>query len=204
MLLGLHAHGQGTVYFSNLGLGAYVIMDTPVTVGTTTYAIGSKAPPGTIFSIALYWSPYDPANPTRPDTPFSQVGPTGHLAIPGIYNVGIVTIPGITPPGGPAWFQVKGWDAGCGSTYEEALNHDGVISGTSSIFFLRTTGDPTIGGNPASLGIGNGGFGLIDGVGPGNPGLCVPEPSAVSMAFVAAAVLLLARARTRRRHPGRP
>src|SRR5712691_11845271 len=93
MLISLTAFGQGTVNFSNVGLGAFVIMGPPITVGTTTYAIGSKAPPGTVFSVALYWSPYDPANPTRPDTPFSQVGPTGHLVIAGVYNVGAVTIP---------------------------------------------------------------------------------------------------------------
>src|SRR5713226_3976022 len=84
MLLSHVAFGQGTVYFSNVSGGSDVVMGTPITVGTTSYAVGSKAPPGTIFSVALYWSPYDPANPNTPTAPFSQVGPTAHLVGPGI------------------------------------------------------------------------------------------------------------------------
>src|SRR5258708_1448826 len=190
MLLSLRAFGQGIVSFSNLGLGANVIMGIPITVGTTTYAIGSKAPPGTIFSVALYWSPFDPATPDGPATVFSQVGPTGHISpAAGVYNVGSVTIPGVTPPGGLAWLEVKGWATACGSTYEEALNRGDAILGNSSFFLLRT-GDPTIGGTPPSLGFGNGGLVLIGGVGGNQPSLCVPEPSAVALVFVGALVLL--------------
>src|SRR5258708_9604440 len=53
----LQLHGQGTVEFTNLGLGSDVVMGTPITVGTTPYAVGSKAPARTIFSLARYSSP---------------------------------------------------------------------------------------------------------------------------------------------------
>src|SRR5258708_22253490 len=108
-------------------------MGTPITVGTTAYAVGSKAPAGTIFSLALYWSPYDPASPNSPTAPFSQAGPTGHLVVPGIYVVGTVTIAGI-PLAGPVWLQVKGWATACGSTYEEAVLPRHHIAGTTALF----------------------------------------------------------------------
>src|SRR6266446_3261503 len=64
--------GQGTVNFSNVGLANSFVYDqtsTPV----------AKAPVGTTFSVALYWSPYDPTSPFGPDQPLVQVGPSGHI-----------------------------------------------------------------------------------------------------------------------------
>jgi len=80
------------------------------------------------------------------------VGPTGHIApLPGDYLVGVVTIPGITPPGGMAWFQVKAWETACGTTFEQAANHPGnLVIGESNLIDIRT-GDPTTGGTPPLL-----------------------------------------------------
>ncbi len=194
MVLSIRAFGQGTVYFTNLGLGSDVVMGHPITVGTTTYAVGSKAPPGTIFSVALYWSPYDPANPDRPTASFGQVGLTGQLALPGIYALGTVTIPRITPPGGSAWLQVKGWETACGSSFEQV---GAGLFGASAISLVQT-GDPTTGGSP----------GRLSGIGPivlnGDPTPCVAEPSSALLGFLGAAVLFCLRAETRSRQPGRP
>src|SRR5258708_3805277 len=142
MLLSLRAFGQSIVPFSTLGLGATVIMAIQIRVGTTTSVIGSKAPPEPTLSAALSGSPSAPPPPDGPATVFSQVGPTGHISpAAGVYNVGSVTIPGVTPPGGLAWLEVKGWATACGSTYDEALNRGDAILGNSSFFLLRP-GDP--------------------------------------------------------------
>src|SRR6266436_7978217 len=118
--LALQLHGQGTVYFSNIVFpAAPVIMGETITFGTNTYLLGTRAPAGTIFTVGLYFAPVDPANPTvRPDGSAFTVQATGQLGpLDGLYRVGTVTIPGISPPGGLAWLEVRAWETACGSTY---------------------------------------------------------------------------------------
>jgi hypothetical protein len=164
-------------------------MGVPFTVGTNSYNIGDKAPAGTTFSVALYFAPYDAANPVPPSPSiFTQVGASAFLAAAGVYSAGTRTA-NITPPGYFGWFQVKAWDTACGSTYEEAsANHGEFISGISSTILIRT-GDPTMGGSPGLL-TGIGPIYLADGVGGTNPGLCVPEPPAALVGLLASVVLL--------------
>jgi hypothetical protein len=98
----------------------------------------------------------------------------------------VVTIAGINPPGGLAWFQVKAWEAACGSTFEQAYAMGGAPFGVSSVIEIRT-GDPTTGGSPAWLT----GIGAIH-LGPFDPPFtdpCVPEPSAVLLGLLGAIVV---------------
>src|SRR6266699_5182997 len=97
MLLSPRALGQGTVNFSNVGLpNSFVYVYIP---GLPEV----KAPVGTSFSVALYWAPVDPLNPTVQPfaSAFTQQGPSVRIApFPGDYAGGVVSIAGISPPGG--------------------------------------------------------------------------------------------------------
>jgi len=184
MLASHQLHGQGTVNVSNLTLPGSFVYDQ-------RYGAPVKAPVGTTFSVALYWAPVDPFNPTfQPAaSAFTQQGPSGHIGpFPGDYAAGTVTILGITPPGGLAWLQVKAWETICGSTYEQAYGMPGASTGVSGIIDIPT-GDPTTGGNPAVL-VAIGPILVGGGVGTGIIDPCVPEPSAVLLGFLGALVLL--------------
>src|SRR6266581_3405733 len=138
----LQLHGQGTVDFFNNGLNAPVIDSTT----------GNNAVAGATFSVALYWSPYDPTSPTAPDRPFTQVGQSVHLGFPppappgsgtGYYQGGVVTAPGVVPPGGLGWFQVKAWETAYGISYEQAaaagpMNGRTALLGVSSSVLVQT------------------------------------------------------------------
>src|SRR5216683_4700096 len=183
MLLGQRALGQGTVSFSNLGLPNSLVYDA-------RSVIALKAPVGTTFSLALYWAPVDPLNPNVAPDPFAftQQGPSGNIGpSAGQYSVGIVTIAGVTPPGGPAWLQVRAWETACGGTFEQAYNRGETVLGVSSIIQIRT-GDPTTGGSPAPL-TGIGPIYLLGPIGPGVIDPCVPEPSTGLLVFLGAAAV---------------
>ena len=189
-------HGQGTVNFSNNGLNAPVLMGETITFGTNTYAAGTIAPAGTIFSVALYFAPYDSNNPNTPPqtSSFTQVGAPAFLLGLGFYSGGVRTAP-ISPPGSIGWFQVRAWETACGATYEQAFDMNEALLGVSSIIRVDT-GDPTTGGSPASL-KGLSSIYLIDGIGPGMVNPCVPEPSAALLVSLAASVLILLRAKSK-------
>ncbi len=174
--------GQGTVNFSNAGIANSFVYDD-------RFGTEVKAPVGTTFSVALYWSPQVAGVSTPPDpSTFQQVGLTGHIStFPGEYFVGVVTIAGINPPGGLAWFQVKAWETACGSTYEQAYNRGETALGTSSVIEIRT-GDPTTGGSPALLTV-IGSIHILGPLGPpfGDP--CVPEPSPIVLGLLGAIVV---------------
>jgi len=186
----LNIFAQGTVNFSNLGLGANVVMGLPYVVGTTTYAVGAKAPAGATFTVQLFWSPFDAANPSAPTAPFQAQTPSGHLAIAGVYNLGTVTIAGITPPGGMGWFEVKGWEsalAGVAFNTYDAAAAAGAFVGVSSMFLLGGTGNPlppnpTV---PVSMGTGHGGLTLQP----------IPEPAMLVLGLLGGAAMLLLRRR---------
>src|SRR5258708_7632675 len=194
----LNIFAQGTVNFANLGLttptstDAFVRLGVPITVGSTTYAVGAKAPAGATFTVQLFWSPFDAANPSAPTAPFQAQTPSGHLAIAGVYNLGTVTIAGITPPGGMGWFEVKGWQSALAGTafngYDDAAAA-GVPVGVSAMFLLGGTGNPlppnpTV---PVSMGTGHGGLTLIP----------VPEPAMLGLGLLGGAALLLLRRRNK-------
>ncbi len=143
LLSGLELQGQGTVYFSNSGLNAPVIDAL-----TCAPAVG-----GTTFSVALYWAPVDPLNPSVQPSPaaFTQQGAStyvgglvnGNYLSPGIYEGGTVTIPGINPPGGMGWFQVKAWESAYGSSFEQAFFSGLAKIGVSNVILISTTSAPS-------------------------------------------------------------
>jgi hypothetical protein len=188
MLLSLEGLGQGTVNFSNIGLAA------PVRYPCDNLAPLASA--GTTFSVALYFAPYDINSPnTQPDpSTFTQIGPSAHLLLPGIYADGMRSAP-VSPPGSLGWFEVKAWLAAYGSTYEQAQANENALhyglTAVSNIIRVHT-GDPTSGGSPASL-LGISGVNFF--VDPPLP--CVPEPPAAMLGFLAAMVLLASSRDTR-------
>jgi hypothetical protein len=182
-VVSVSVYGQGTVNFSNIGIGAPVLCD------------GTLAAAGTALSVALYFAPYLDSIEIRPDDSImTQVGASAHLIVPGIYNAGIRQAD-ISPPGYFAWFQVRVWETAFGSTYEQASNYFDPVSNRSAILGKSSiikvdTGDPTTlpPGTPASLrsisGI-NAYMNPEDG--------CVPEPSAVALGLLGVAILWLLR-----------
>src|SRR2546427_6883870 len=84
MLQDLGVHGQGTVNFSNLAVANAFVYDG-------RFGPGVKAAVGTTFSVALYWAPVDPLDPTVQPvaSAFTQQGPSGNIGpLPGDYSVG--------------------------------------------------------------------------------------------------------------------
>ena len=187
ILAGLQVQGQGTVNFSNRGLNAPVY-----SLSCSNTAVLAAA--GTMWSVALYWAPYNPANPNVQPDPATliQVGAPANLAAPGIYDDGSRAAP-ITPPGGLGWFQVKGWEAAYGSTYEQASASGLAQTGVSNTILIPT-------GNPTAIPPEN--PHQLTGISPivirplGVPP-CVPEPSAPVLAFCGAAILLFSASRHR-------
>ncbi len=181
----LNIFAQGTVNFSNIGLGANVTMGVPITVGTTVYAVGAKAPGGTTFSLALYYAPFDAANPVPPDaSTMASVGASATLAAAGTYNAGTRTVTAIVPPGYFGWFQVRAWATAFGQTYEQAVTAT-QLTGVTTIIKVDT-GDPTTvpPGTPGQL---TGISGLVIGV--------VPEPSIIGLGLLGGVAMLLLRRR---------
>jgi hypothetical protein len=126
---------QGTVAFYNTRVS-----------GVTNLATGAGVAIGTTFKAALY---YAPDQATVPDvSQFIQLGSAvGFGPVPGCFVGGLRTTPTTTWPGGSAYFQVRVWEAGYGTTYEEAVaspprNGRVAIVGTSNRIRAAQTGDP--------------------------------------------------------------
>jgi len=128
--------GQGTVLFNNVNnrdLYAYV-----------TYALtDARVAAGSSFQAALYYAPDGVTN----ESSFVQIGTSIGFLVPGIIDAGIRTVPTPTP-GGWTMLQVRVFEAGYGSTYEEALvadpqNGRRAMTGKSNILRIQTT-DPTL------------------------------------------------------------
>jgi len=179
----LNIFAQGTVNFQSSS-SSLVYDDS---TGIPVLALG-----GTTFSVALYWAAVDPLNPTvqpaasafAAQTPSGHVGvinPTTGLYLPGKYQVGTVTIAGITPPGGMGWFQVKAWETLFGNSFESA---NGGLKGVSNVIKIPTADPTTI---PAGIPKPLTGLSRID--------LVVPEPAMLGLGLLGGAALLLLRRR---------
>src|SRR5437899_2265202 len=84
---------------------------------------------------ALYWAPPGSSN-------FVQIGASAIVGIPlpGLFAGGTRTTGTGTSGGGSAQFQVRAWSGGY-STYEQAVQHGGVLIGQSAIIQILT-GNP--------------------------------------------------------------
>ncbi|SRR6266446_8162788 len=177
----LNIFAQGTVNFSNNGIAnSLVYLDLPG-------AVEVKAPAGTAYSVALYWAPVDPANPTvQPAaSAFTQQGQSTHIGAPfaGTYAGGTINIAGIVPHGGMGWFQVKGWATAYGNTFEAASLLTQLI-GVSSVIDIGT-GDTTV--TPPVLQTQLTGIGAIH--------IGVPEPAILGLGLFGGVAMLLLRRR---------
>jgi hypothetical protein len=177
------ARGQGTVNFANSASSAVS--------NTLTMA---RLPAGTSFKAALYYLPDTGITPTVGDFDAGglTLGASVFFQLPGIFSGGTRSTPG--PGGETAWFQVRVWETAFGATYWEAVNNSQAqggrlaLVGTSNIIRV-TTGNPTI-TPPTTAGS------LI---GAGLQGFyfpMIPEPSALGLGLLGAALLLLERRRT--------
>jgi hypothetical protein len=188
IILTLASHGviaQGTVNFANASSAR--VMGGP----------SCPLPAGTTFKAALYYLPDGPTPPTSVDFDAYRVvlEPSVGFAFPGIFIGGTRSTP--SSGGTAAWFQVRVWETAFGATYEQAVNNPIAIGGrlalvgTSNIIRV-TTGDPTttpptIPGSLMAAGL------QAFYLGWGN--YCIPEPSAMGLGLLGAALLLLARRR---------
>jgi hypothetical protein len=186
----LQLHGQGTVDFFNNGLNAPVLNSLTLDPNGTPLSAAA----GTTFSVALYWSPYGPTSLTAPDQPFTQVGQSIHLGFlppappgsgAGYYQGGVVTAPGVVPPGGLGWFQVKAWETAYGMSYEQVaaagpMNGRTALLGVSSSVLVQT-GNPGNAPTPP---------GHLIGISPILLAV-VPEPSVVALGALSICVLLV-------------
>lgn len=125
----------GTVNFANNN-------SVPVINGGTGAAITTANG----VQAALYWAPTNFGA-------LAQIGATAVVGVPlpGLFAAGTRTSGAATPGGATGKFQVFAWSGGY-QTYEEAIQHAGVLVGHSAILNVPTgnpTGDPPT--PPASL-----------------------------------------------------
>lgn len=127
-------HGQGLVVFHNLHPRAAI----------TNAQTGQPVISGATFKAALYYAPDSPSAP--PDSAFSQLGAAVDFGpSPGHFHGGLRTTPSTTAAGGPAYFQIRVWEAAYGATYEAAvaapnMNGRPAFRGTSNKVRVSSTG----------------------------------------------------------------
>lgn len=168
-LLGLAAYAQGTVNFSNLGVG----LNAPV-----FFNDGTTKVPSTGFTAELM-AGTSAAN-------LASVATTGFLSTaPGYFSGGTVALPGI-PGATTAFLQVRVWSTASGSYAGALAANQNNTYGSSSVFSL-VTGDP--GAQPPGVPTSFAGkltsFNLN----------AVPEPSSLALAGLGAAAMLVFRRR---------
>jgi len=138
--LGAHPQGaQGTIGFNNIGGSAEqkVYIDEWLNPA-------ALVPAGEEYLVALYFAPLSAGEGW-----LTQVGPSkGFLGFyvgqtSGIFAGGSRTV---TPDnwGGAALFQVKGWEAAYGNTYEEAAANSAARRGESPVFIADTSNPQTL------------------------------------------------------------
>jgi hypothetical protein len=177
----VNSYSQGRVNFDNLGASN----SEKVWIGAVgTENGGSLAPVGTQYLVALY---YDPNVSGSPDSAFVQIGSPAAIGIlgtqAGVFSNGGRDIP--VGGGGEVKFQVRGWEAAFGTSYETALVSGGA-TGKSVVFTMDTAvgGEPVMNvrGTP-NYTTGWTGFAIV------------PEPSAIALGLVGTGALLLLRHR---------
>jgi hypothetical protein len=133
---------------------------------------GSAMPDSLTPTVAFGIAPFQ-----RLMLPFRTGANAGYL-FPNLTSMTVLN----TPPGAPAWLQVRTWDARLGTTYEEVVSLGVGGYGESPLFFTDGA-DPTILQNPSPL-IGLQSFNLRP---------VVPEPSTLALVVLGIGLALKAK-----------
>jgi len=175
-LAGWSVHAQGTVQFANLNVAAGV--NAPV-----YHADGIRRVSGPAWLTELMAGPNSTSLAQIANTTFLTGGGAGYFDGG---SQAIATVPG----GGTAWIQLDIWDSTLGGTTTGATLAQAQASGLYDVWvqtgvFSEITGDPNAipATPPAPL------------TGLGTSSIFVPEPSALSLAGLGLAGLLLFRRR---------
>jgi hypothetical protein len=174
----LSSFGQGSVIFSNIG-------GEPVTLADGI----TRVPIGSTYQVELMFAPDGTVDFDSMAVRQGNVASFGGL--PGYFSGGGRTVEEIRPAGGYGLFQVRAWSTAYGTSYTGVYNSGQGSVGKSNIVRADTS-NPLIGDAVAGL-VWQGlqGFSITP----------VPEPSAIALALLAAALFLLhALWRTVQRH----
>lgn len=172
----LGVFAQGTVTFNNSA--------TSLVIDSTT---GVGAASGSRWLLALYYG----VAGTSSDAGVVQIGGTTTIfPSAGRYSGGTRTTLNTTAPGASAVFQVRGWEAAYGSTYEAALANPAALLanalfGKSALFTSATGGA----GTPPSAAV------ALSATVPGFTLVPVPEPSTIALGLLGAGSLFFVRRR---------
>ena len=178
--LNIYGQGSGIVSFTSVGA-------TPAS-GKQIMDQNNTAASGTAYRVALYWG----AGSETDERNLIQAGASATFltgASAGTYFGGgrTITTPGSTVNGPVLAFQVRGWTAAHGATYEEAAGNGAAFVGRNPIFTLKTK-DPNVPLETVPnlyLATGYQGFRLTP----------VPEPSAIALGVLGVGTLLMLRRR---------
>jgi hypothetical protein len=180
---GAYGQGVGVVSFTSVGApDSKKIMNN-----MCVFASGSA------YRVALYWG----AATETDDRNLVQIGSSATLltgAGAGTYFGGGRTITTPATVNGPVLaFQVRGWTAAHGATYEEALQNAAAFVGKNAIFTLKTKDPNNALETTPNLYTAPGyqGFTIW------RFGNCIPEPSTTALTILAAATFLLFRRRAK-------
>jgi hypothetical protein len=184
LLAALSVYGQGSVDFNNFGNAL------PPDGGVIHGIRGDGVALADGIVAQLYWSSSMSGQFMATGTP-TPVGDAFGAEFPGFFGAGVLTIPGVTPPGGVAFFEVRAWEVAYGASFEAAASAPAMggrqaFIGTSGVF-MADTGNPqdVPPGLPTDLGALIPSFRV-------NP---VPEPSVIALGLIGAGALLMLRRR---------
>jgi hypothetical protein len=185
------ANGQGTIVCLNNGTSLI-----------TNHLTRAPLDVGTAFKVALYYLPDAGVTPEtfggiwQGDPGWTELGaPVNISPVPGRFTVGIRTTPNSTPAGGAAWFQARVWEAAFGATFDEAWRNSTPIDGRLSLGWVSDVMKVAT-GSPAATPPGTPGIAfpkVFYPLVPGQSQPVVPEPSAVGLGLLGAALGLLRR-----------
>jgi hypothetical protein len=181
LMAALSVYGQGTVDFNNFG-------DTSGGVMNELTGASVQVSDGVVAQ--LYWS-LSMGGEFMPTAVPVPVGDAFGTPFPGYFSGGVLTIAGVSPAGGPAFFEVRAWESAYGATFEAAsaagaMNGRLALTGRSGVF-TSDTGNPNA--IPPDLPPDLGSLIPNFSVSP------VPEPSVIALGLIGAGALLMLRRR---------
>jgi uncharacterized protein (TIGR03382 family) len=140
------------------------------------YCLGTPAASPGALSFGVFAGPTADSLASQPILPLGTNAPSGFIGAP---NQAVYALPGYEP-GSTVFLQVRGWETRFGLDWQ--AGRQGGLYGETPV--VQVTLGPAIG--PGTV-ITSPGFGEIV--------MCVPEPSAITLAFLGLGALLLFRRR---------